>query len=465
MASKTPSNAKPPAVHLAQGRGIQTCRDRYQCKKCKSYFSHLIDAIKWGGTDRGEDEDDPMDSSSENGSEPKAKGQRRDDENNFHDDAEESEDEDEEKSPDQLAMANLLQLQDLRGKSRTFGWLNEETATHQESGAYAAMAAMCEETANKLEVAQAQVTELNVRMAEMSVKLEEKDRCMAEMGIKLEEKDGKIHDLQNRMDAFVIQRDTERDTERDDLLTALAASREEARMLREEEFDMQRPRKQVKSGLTPLHAGPSTAPLGKLPLLMKRPAPSDSPYDIAQYLQHNEETEFKGIPLSMPGFVVDMRDVRGYRQVFSRLPTYQKEALDEKFHVSRCLLRLLLVLAVPGRYTELLAQQHVVIAPTAALTACDWGQQPLALTDGEVCVLLAASGLTAAVAHDSWQFCYHYLQASAARPDIYVTSALLELWDRIKDATPPPGLDSADADRYPRNVPGKRKEHRKNWKH
>jgi hypothetical protein len=85
------------------------------------------------------------------------------------------------------------------------------------------------------------------------------------------------------------------------------------------------------------------------------------------------------------------------------------------------------------------------------------------LTDGEVCVLLAASGLTAAVAHDSWQFCYHYLQASAARPDIYVTSALLELWDRIKDATPPPGLDSADADRYPRNVPGKRKEHRKNW--
>jgi hypothetical protein len=165
----------------------------------------------------------------------------------------------------------------------------------------------------------------------------------------------------------------------------------------------------------------------------------------------------------MPGFVVDMRDVRGYRQVFSRLPTYQKEALDEKFHVSRCLLRLLLVLAIPGRYTELLAQQHVVIAPTAALTVCDWGQQPLALTDGEVCVLLAASGLTAAVAHDSWQFCYHYLQASAARPDIYVTSNLLQLWHRIKDATPPPGLYSADADRYLRHVPGKRKEHRKKW--
>ncbi|KAJ7857415.1 hypothetical protein B0H14DRAFT_3638944, partial [Mycena olivaceomarginata] len=345
---------------------------------------------------------------------------------------------------------------------------------HQESGAYAAMAAMYKKTTNKLEVTQAQVIELNVRMAEMSVKLEEKDRSMAEMGIKLEEKDGKIHDLQNRMDAFVIQRDTEHDG----LLTALAASREEARMLREEELDMQHPRKQVKSGLTHLHAGPSTAPLGKLPPLcpppvgsqdklweklhsMKRPAPSDSPDDIAQYLQHNEETEFKGIPLSMPDFDVNMRDVRGYRQVFSRVLTYPKVELAEKFHASRCLTRLLLVLAVPGRYTKLLAQQHIVVAPTAALTVCDWGQQPLALTDGEVCVLLAASGLTAAVADDSWQFCYRYLRASAARPDIYVTSDLLELWHRIKDATPPPGLHSAAANIYARSVPGKRKEHHK----
>ncbi|KAJ7757851.1 hypothetical protein B0H14DRAFT_3598599 [Mycena olivaceomarginata] len=268
------------------------------------------------------------------------------------------------------------------------------------------MAAMYKKTANKLEVTQAQVIELNVRMAEMSVKLEEKDRSMAEMGIKLEEKDGKIHDLQNRMDAFVIQRDTEHDG----LLTALAASREEARMLREEELDMQHPRKQVKSGLTHLHA-----------VLPRRHWESFHPCALLP-----SETEFKGIPLSMPDFDVNMRDVRSYRQIY-----------------------------------ELLAQQHIVVAPTAALTVCDWGQQPLALTDGEVCVLLAASGLTAAVADDSWQFCYRYLRASAARPDIYVTSDLLELWHRIKDATPPPGLHSAAANIYARSVPGKRKEHHK----
>ncbi|KAJ7857416.1 hypothetical protein B0H14DRAFT_2578308 [Mycena olivaceomarginata] len=59
---------------LHEKYNVPQCRDRYQCKKCKSYFLHLIDAIKWGGTDCGEDEDDPMDSSSENGSKPKAKG-------------------------------------------------------------------------------------------------------------------------------------------------------------------------------------------------------------------------------------------------------------------------------------------------------------------------------------------------------------------------------------------------------
>ncbi|KAJ7038734.1 hypothetical protein C8F04DRAFT_1255656 [Mycena alexandri] len=191
---------------------------------------------------------------------------------------------------------------------------------------------------------------------------------------------------------------------------------------------------------------------------MARPKPADDPLLIAHFLQHNEETNFKGIPTSGPEWVIDLRDVRGYREVESRVPGKVKgEGPDARFYRIHSLTRVLEVLAVPGKYSALLSSLDKQVAPIASLTPCVFGPNPFSLSDGEVAALLADKGLTVALADDSWQYCYKHLEAHAARPDQSTTKQLLTLWNTISAAAPapPPGLQSPAADRYPRTVPSK----------
>ncbi|KAJ7017431.1 hypothetical protein C8F04DRAFT_1279518 [Mycena alexandri] len=187
-------------------------------------------------------------------------------------------------------------------------------------------------------------------------------------------------------------------------------------------------------------------------------SPLMTPLLIAHFLQHNEETNFKGIPTSGPEWVIDLRDVRGYREVESRVPGKVKgEGPDARFYRIHSLTRVLEVLAVPGKYSALLSSLDKQVAPIASLTPCVFGPNPFSLSDGEVAALLADKGLTVALADDSWQYCYKHLEAHAARPDQSTTKQLLMLWNTISAAAPapPPGLQSPAADRYPRTVPSK----------
>ncbi|KAJ7799776.1 hypothetical protein B0H14DRAFT_2902362 [Mycena olivaceomarginata] len=291
--------------------------------------------------DRGEDEDDPMDSSSENGSEPKAKGQRRDDENNSTTTRRTCNGEPPSTARPQREESHVRVAQ-------------RRDPTHQESGP-TLLWLRCARDREQVGSRSAQVTELNVRMAEMS----------------------------NRMDAFVIQRDTERD----DLLTALLPP------------------------LCPPPVGSRDELWEKLQNEATRAVRLTRRH--AQYLQHNEETEFKGIPLSCR----TSSSFQGCRRT--------RKKHDEKFHASSL--------------------------PDASPSSC-WLSGKIYGAAGA-----AAPGSLLPLRTTVGQFCYRNLRASAARPDIY-------LWHRIKDATPHRPPQRAAADIYPRNVPGKRKEHRKKWK-
>jgi hypothetical protein len=195
---------------------------------------------------------------------------------------------------------------------------------------------------------------------------------------------------------------------------------------------------------------------------MSRPTALDTPKRIAEYLQFNEEDDFKGIPTSGPSWIIDMRDVRGYKQVMSRLPPkIRGQPVAEQIHFGKCVMRLLSVLAIPGKYGSILQETNAVIADTERLIPCNFGTNPTALSDADVAVLLAERGMTVAVAADTWQFCINYVKAQIQKPDSFIhQQTMVQIFESATSANvaPPPRLHSLESDQFPRSVPSK---HRK----
>ncbi|KAF8178178.1 hypothetical protein K438DRAFT_1978145 [Mycena galopus ATCC 62051] len=197
-------------------------------------------------------------------------------------------------------------------------------------------------------------------------------------------------------------------------------------------------------------------------LAMKMPTPSSSPQLLACWLQFQEHTSLKGVHVCDPRWDVDLRDLRGYREVMSRVPELRKNSgCNERQHHQLCIFAILEVLAVPGQYAELLhAHQYPV--------ATEVQYYPLSLQEGHsnlvVTRLLAAQGLTVAVADDTWQYSYRYIKAVAedqkmqkARTDA-AQRLLGHIEERLRDSPPPVGLKPVEADcfRRPINLPNKR---------
>ena len=197
---------------------------------------------------------------------------------------------------------------------------------------------------------------------------------------------------------------------------------------------------------------------------MKMPPPSSSLHLLACWIQFHEHTRLKGVRLCGPDWVVDLRDLRGYKEVIGRIPPLSANCgSHQRKSYQDCIFAVMDVLAMPGRYGYLLRVGNCSVA--AELQYC-----PLSLPNGHddlaVTRLLAAQGLTTAAADDAWQYCYHYLKSVAGDRSLSTRTIdraenLLASIDRQLLTAPhdrPMGLKAPEADRFrrPSSLPTKR---------
>ncbi|KAJ7730791.1 hypothetical protein B0H16DRAFT_1733642 [Mycena metata] len=200
---------------------------------------------------------------------------------------------------------------------------------------------------------------------------------------------------------------------------------------------------------------------------MSRPRPQDDCILLAQWLQHREVVDFRGIPLAPPHFTVDLRDARGYQAVFSRVPHHSHGSDPApKRRRSRCVLALMRVLTVPGQYAALINALGVHIHPTPVLEPCafpDTAEAVDLLAVEDIAALLGQRGLTVVDADDAWQFCHRFVRAgfSAVGESEYLDSDLVAIVasedGALKTRGLPQGLNAHHEDVYPRSVPGQRR--------
>ncbi|KAJ7665249.1 hypothetical protein DFH06DRAFT_1323645 [Mycena polygramma] len=191
---------------------------------------------------------------------------------------------------------------------------------------------------------------------------------------------------------------------------------------------------------------------------MRKPTAHDDPTTFAKWMQYNSDVKIQGIPVHEG--TVDLHDVRGYHQITTRVIAKQHGTWSNLYY--RSLFAILHVLAIPWRYRELLKIADVQVAETPILTPCAFVGGQL-LTDIEMTRLLAAKGLTAEIADDTWQYCYNFVEAEAKHTvSNFGLNNILELLELIRQREAadgrPPGLNPPVEDQYGKvNVPPKRR--------
>ncbi|KAF8172371.1 hypothetical protein K438DRAFT_1772731 [Mycena galopus ATCC 62051] len=196
-------------------------------------------------------------------------------------------------------------------------------------------------------------------------------------------------------------------------------------------------------------------------LAMKMPHPSAAPQLLACWLQFQEHAGLRGVHVCGPHWDVDLRDLRGYKEIMSRVPEMRKNSgCTDRRDRQRCILAILDVLALPHRYSELLSADRCAVATEVRYypLSLQQGQQDLAVSR-----LLAAQGLTVAVADDAWQYAYRYIKSIAEDRSVRnattdaARNLLANIEARLRDG-PPPGLKSEEEDRFrrPSHLPNKR---------
>lgn len=189
---------------------------------------------------------------------------------------------------------------------------------------------------------------------------------------------------------------------------------------------------------------------------MKKPSATDPPEMFAEWLQFNSDTTIKGIPVSPDG-TIDLRDVRGYHQVMTRLPLDRRG--NRADHYGRSLAAVLRVLAVPGLYKDVLHATNQQVAGQPSLTPCPFSGAVLAEKD--IATLLANKGLTIAMADDAWQYSFKLLEAQLQQPDSWFpVPEMRALFSRASDTVAtrgkPPGIRMESEDRFLKvNIPAK----------
>ncbi|KAJ7168722.1 hypothetical protein C8R46DRAFT_1218111 [Mycena filopes] len=178
---------------------------------------------------------------------------------------------------------------------------------------------------------------------------------------------------------------------------------------------------------------------------MKIP-PRDQPIEtLARWIQFHQPS-MRGIILHEPNCTIDKRDLRGYREVQSRLSFATKERPSQAARKGRARVEFLIIqlLATPGQYASSLLRTNTPISQTVTYTTLDFEIQ----NEEELAKLLAAQGLALAVADDAHQYAYNYLTAVANSGDAAAQMRLTVI--NTQGSPPPPGLYPPENDRFPR---------------
>ncbi|KAJ7747576.1 hypothetical protein B0H16DRAFT_1462056 [Mycena metata] len=342
----------------------------FQCETCGAYFKHLQEAR--------------LDDGRRSGLKPcPLRSKQNEHENN--DQSDEDDDEDEElelaNPEDESLMDPLFRLQDLRGKMRTMAWFDsgreavktrgveqkKEDAISQNAELQAELQAVKEHADNTCADLHMRVAEIEKRrddalrqnaelQAQLQVIQQNADNTRTDLCMRLE---GVLSDTANaRADLSLARADGDQArTDRDRVRQELSSAQQKIASLSQElaNIDSARPRKRSHAPSTITNNIPASTNGFPPPVArtaeeqqwealhrMQRPQPADHPLTIAHFLQHNEDTTFKGIPTSGPKWVIDMRDV----------------------------------LAVPGEYSKLLSRTNKQVGPVASLTPCVFGEKP-----------------------------------------------------------------------------------------
>lgn len=190
-------------------------------------------------------------------------------------------------------------------------------------------------------------------------------------------------------------------------------------------------------------------------LAMTKPTPHDPPQLLACWLQFHEHITIPGIPFRDDNFTLDLRNLRGHAEVMARLPQSTRNQL--RALRQQCFLGITRLLAVPGRYEELIRMgNHPIVAPVRYLPLFSDSQENI--TEGKVAQQLASQGLTPRVADDAWQYCYNVVLSDAASNNEAVAlSAHIEA--KLERVARPAGINPPVQDIFPRprNLPSKRR--------
>ncbi|KAF8171741.1 hypothetical protein K438DRAFT_1773040 [Mycena galopus ATCC 62051] len=196
-------------------------------------------------------------------------------------------------------------------------------------------------------------------------------------------------------------------------------------------------------------------------LAMKMPPPSTSPQLLACWLQCQEHTGLNGVHVCGPHWDIDLRDLRGYREVMSRVPEMRKTSgSTDRHNHQHCIFAILGFLAIPGRYAELLHADKCAVANQVQYSPLSLQQGPMDLA---VSRLLAAQGLTVPVADNAWQYAYRYIKSVAEDQSVHnartdsAQKLLANAKVRLRYSPPPVGLKSLEEDRFqrPSDLPNK----------
>lgn len=192
-------------------------------------------------------------------------------------------------------------------------------------------------------------------------------------------------------------------------------------------------------------------------LAMTKPTPRDPHQLLACWLQFQEHITIPGIPFRDDNFTLDLRDLRGHAEVMARLP--QSTRNPSRALRRQCFLGITKLLAVPGRYEELIRMgNHPIAASVRYLPLFSDSQENI--TEGKVAQQLASQGLTLRVADDAWQYCYNVVLSepnAASNNEAVALRAHIEA--KLERLARPAGINPPAQDIFPRprNLPSKRR--------
>ncbi|KAJ7468360.1 hypothetical protein B0H11DRAFT_2239147 [Mycena galericulata] len=446
---------------------VPLCLDKHSCSICRKYVKHVEKARGSGGRLTAANDDN----------------MEVDDDEDDEDDEDFLEGAGEDLDIGESRMDYLFKLQDLIGKSRSVSWSDTAVRNITEaSGIVAALQAQAI-AEQKCEAAKTEQVALSTRLASLQVNAEDKEAKFEELmknygGVEAERDFARQQLRETNSQLTGALAELQQAKEQLSATQILLASAEaEVKQLGDEGNTDLRPRKHPKTApdvlllspeplsLEPLSLEPPE-PLSPEPLSpedkvwmalnqMRRPAVTDSPEDIAHFLQFNEEMGFKGIPLRGEQWMVDMRDIRGYREVMGRAPRKTRFPSNNYQYLAHCVTQILRILTIPGEYGRLLKEQGVAVTAAEDLSPCNFGDRPAALSNGQVARLLADKGLSLAAADDAWQFCCNYAQAQVASPDPFFDPDVMRQLLGDVGARSAPRLKPIAVDMYPRSIPGK----------